>query len=218
MERLKALCVVLLIVFFGSLYQGAVVPFIDGINYGLTIAKYENNTQNKTQEFIMMDVEPKNPEFMEPNEINIKDGKAVLVRATNVSLLMSDTPNKPVWWMALNSLYIALTVIVLILGVWIPFLVVKILRSLQHSYVFERINLKRINRIGIIILSIGLIGSVIQVINILSAEYLVDLTNYRFTYSKVIDFNAIIMGVVILIMNEVMRIAIEIKEEQDLTI
>lgn len=218
MERLKALCVVLLIVFFGSLYQGAVVPFIDGINYGLTIAKYENNTQNKTQEFIMMDVEPKNPEFMEPNEINIKDGKEVLVRATNVSLLMSDTPNKPVWWMALNSLYIALTVIVLILGVWIPFLVVKILRSLQHSYVFERINLKRINRIGIIILSIGLIGSVIQVINILSAEYLVDLTNYRFTYSKVIDFNAIIMGVVILIMNEVMRIAIEIKEEQDLTI
>lgn len=218
MERLKVLCVVLLIVFFGSLYQGAVVPFIDGINYGLTIAKYENNTQNKTQEFIMMDVEPKNPEFMEPNEINIKDGKEVLVRATNVSLLMSDTPNKPVWWMALNSLYIALTLIVLILGIWIPFLVVKILRSLQHSYVFERINLKRINRIGIIILSIGLIGSVIQFINILSAEYVVDLTHYRFTYSKVIDFNAIIMGVVILIMNEVMRIAIEIKEEQDLTI
>lgn len=218
MERLKALCVVLLIVFFGSLYQGAIVPFIDGVSYGLTIAKYENNTQNKTQEFIMMDVEPKNPEYMEANEINIKNGKEVLVRATNVSLLLDDTQEKPMWWMALNSLYIALTVIVLILGIWIPFLVVKILRSLQHSYVFDRINLKRINRIGIIILSIGLIGSVIQGINIISAEYLVDLTNYRFTYSKVIDFNAIIMGVVILIMNEVMRIAIEIKEEQDLTI
>ena len=218
MERLKALCVVLLIVFFGSLYQGAIVPFIDGVSYGLTIAKYENNTQNKTQEFIMMDVEPKNPEYMEANEINIKNGKEVLVRATNVSLLLDDTQEKPMWWMALNSLYMALTVIVLILGIWIPFLVVKILRSLQHSYVFDRINLKRINRIGIIILSIGLIGSVIQGINIISAEYLVDLTNYRFTYSKVIDFNAIIMGVVILIMNEVMRIAIEIKEEQDLTI
>ena len=218
MERLKALCVVLLIVFFGSLYQGAIVPFIDGVSYGLTIAKYENNTQNKTQEFLMMDVEPKNPEYMVANEINIKNGKEVLVRATNVSLLLDDTQEKPMWWMALNSLYMALTVIVLILGIWIPFLVVKILRSLQHSYVFDRINLKRINRIGIIILSIGLIGSVIQGINIISAEYLVDLTNYRFTYSKVIDFNAIIMGVVILIMNEVMRIAIEIKEEQDLTI
>lgn len=218
MERLKALCVVLLIVFFGSLYQGAIVPFIDGVSYGLTIAKYENNTQNKTQEFIMMDVEPKNPDYMEANEINIKNGKEVLVRATNVSLLLDDSQEKPMWWMALNSLYMALTIIVLILGIWIPFLVVKILRSLQHSYVFDRINLKRINRIGIIILSIGLIGSVIQGINIISAEYLVDLTNYRFTYSKVIDFNAIIMGVVILIMNEVMRIAIEIKEEQDLTI
>jgi hypothetical protein len=30
MKRLKTLCVVLLIVFFGSLYQGAVMPFIEG--------------------------------------------------------------------------------------------------------------------------------------------------------------------------------------------
>lgn len=218
MERLKALCVILLIVFFGSLYQGAVLPFIDGINYGLTIAKYEDNIQASTQEFIMMDVEPKTPDYMERSELNVKNGQEVLVRPTNISLIFSDLKEKPLWWMALNALYMALTIIVLILGVWIPFLVVKILRSLQHSEVFERINLKRINRIGMILLGIGILGSLIQFTNILSAEYLVDLTHYRFTYSKVIDFNAIIMGIVILIMNEVMRIAVEIKEEQDLTI
>ncbi|MFZ4582805.1 MAG: DUF2975 domain-containing protein [Paludibacter sp.] len=218
MQRLKSLCIVLLIVFFGSLYQGAVLPFIDGINYGLTIAKYEDNTQNKTQEFIMMDVEPKNPDIMLPNELNTKNGQEVLVQSNNISLIFSDVQQKPIWWMALNSLYMALTVIVLILGIWIPFLVVKILRSLQHSVVFERINLARINRIGTIILGIGLIGSVIQLVNIISAEYLVDLTHYQFTYSKIIDFNAIIMGIVILIMTEVMRIAVEMKEEQDYTI
>jgi hypothetical protein len=218
MQRLKSLCIVLLIVFFGSLYQGAVLPFIDGINYGLTIAKYEDNTQNKTQEFIMMDVEPKNPDIMLPNELNTKNGQEVLVQSNNISLIFSDIQQKPIWWMALNSLYMALTIIVLILGIWIPFLVVKVLRSLQHSEVFERINLARINRIGTIILGIGLIGSVIQLVNIISAEYLVDLTHYRFTYSKIIDFNAIIMGIVILIMTEVMRIAVEMKEEQDYTI
>lgn len=47
---------------------------------------------------------------------------------------------------------------------------------------------------------------------------MINLSNYDFSYAKVIDFNAIIMGVIILIMNEVLRIAIEIKEEQDLTI
>ena len=218
MERLKALCIVLLIIFFGSMYQGAILPFIDGIQYGLKIAKYESDTKNKTQEFIMMDVEPKNPDYMDANEINIKTGQPVLVQPTNVSLIFSDVNEKPVWLSALNALYMALTTIVLILGVWIPFLVVKILRSLQRSWVFERINLARINRIGMLLLGIGIIGSAIQFINILSAEYLVDLTHFRFTYSKVIDFNAIIMGIVILIMNEVMRIAVELKEEQDLTI
>lgn len=218
MKRLKALCIVLLIVFFASMYQGAVLPFIDGIKYGLTIAKYEDDTQNKTQEFIMMDVEPKNPNNVIPNEINIKTGQPVLVQATNISLILNDVNEKPVWLMALNALYMALTTIVLILGIWIPFLVVKILRSLQGSWVFERINLTRINRIGMMLLGIGILGSIIQFINIVSAEYFVDLTSYNFTYSKIIDFNAIIMGIVILVMNEVMRIAVELKEEQDLTI
>jgi hypothetical protein len=50
------------------------------------------------------------------------------------------------------------------------------------------------------------------------AQGMVDLSNYSFTFSKATDFQPIIMGVVILIMNEVLRIGIEIKEEQDLTI
>ncbi len=218
MERLKTLCIVLLIVFFASMYQGAVLPFIDGIKYGLTIAEYENSTNNKTQEFIMMDVQPKNPGSTIPNDINLKNGEPVVVQATNISLISTDTVEKSVWLMVLDALYMALTVIVLILGIWIPFLVVKILRSLQRSWVFERINLTRINRIGMFLIGIGILSSIIQFINIISAEHLVDLAQYRFTYSKVIDFNALIMGVVILIMNEVMRIAVELKEEQDLTI
>jgi len=218
MERLKTLCIVLLIVFFASMYQGAVLPFIDGIKYGLTIAEYENSTNNKTQEFIMMDVQPKNPGSTIPNDINLKNGEPVVVQATNISLISTDTVEKPVWLMVLDALYMALTIIVLILGIWIPFLVVKILRSLQRSWVFERINLTRINRIGMFLIGIGILSSIIQFINIISAEHLVDLAQYRFTYSKVIDFNALIMGVVILIMNEVMRIAVELKEEQDLTI
>jgi hypothetical protein len=219
MERLKALCIILLLVFFASMYQGAVLPFIDGIKYGLSIAKYEDETNNKTKEFLMMDVVPKNEVNTIPNDINLKNGQPVIVQSTNISLISNETnEQKPVWLMVLDALYMALTVIVLILGIWIPFLVVKILRSLQRSWVFERINLKRINRIGLFLVGIGLLGSVIQFINIISAEYMVDLAKYSFTYNKVIDFNALIMGIVILIMNEVMRIAVELKEEQDLTI
>jgi uncharacterized metal-binding protein len=122
------------------------------------------------------------------------------------------------WWTILQVIYGVLIIGSLVLGVWIPFLVVKILRSLQHSEVFDRINMHRINRIGLILVAMGIIGSIIQLINVVSAQYMVDLTHYSFSYAKIFDFNALIMGVVILIMNEVLRIAIVIKEEQDLTI
>lgn len=218
MKRIKSLCIILLIIFFASLYQGAVVPFIDGIKYGYAIAQYETNSKKTTDDFLLMDVVAKNVNYMESTEMNEKTGTPVLIRPNNISVLVHSLPEKPIWWMALQVIYGILIVSSLVLGVWIPFLVVKILQSLQHSEVFDRINMKRINRIGLILVAMGIVGSIIQFINVISAQYMVDLTHYSFSYDKVFDFNTLIMGVVILIMNEVLKIAIVIKEEQDLTI
>ena len=218
MKRIKTLCVVLLIVFFGSLYQGAVMPFIEGLKYGLAIARYESDTQIKTEEFLLMDVMPKVNDYMEASEMNLKTGEQVLIRPNTISIIANTLPDKPVWWMIIQSLNALLTLGLLVLGVWIPFLVVKIINSLQNSEVFDRINLIRINRIGIILLAMGNAGTVIQFISIYMEQFMVDLAHYEFSYARAVDFNALIMGVVVLIMNEVLRIAIEIKEEQDLTI
>lgn len=218
MQRLKTLCIILLFVFFASMYQGAVLPFIEGIKYGLSIAAYEKETNINTREFLMMDVEPRNGASSIPNDINLINGTPVIVQPTNISIISNDINEKPVWLMMVDALDKALLVIVLVLGIWIPFLVIRILRSLQGAWVFERINLKRIQRIGMFLIAIGVLSSIIQLVNILSAEYLVDLAQYRFVYSKVVDFNTLIMGIVILIMNEVLRIAIDLKEEQNLTI
>ncbi|MDD3078557.1 MAG: DUF2975 domain-containing protein [Paludibacter sp.] len=218
MKRLQILCIILLIVFFGSLYQGAIMPFVEGVKYGLTIAEYENSSQVKTEDFLMMDVVPKNSDYLDKSEINLKTNEPVMMLPTNISVLIHSLPEKPVWMIVLQSLYTLILLGLLVLGIWIPFLVVKILRSLQHSVVFDRFNLKRINRIAIFLLVMGIAGSLVQAINVFIAQHLIDLANYEFSYAKVIDFNAIIMGIVILVMNEVLRIAIEIKEEQDLTI
>lgn len=218
MKRIKTLCLILLIIFFGSLYQGAVLPFVEGVKYGFAVAKYEGDNKKSTDEFLLMDVVAKDASYMETNELNIKTGEQALLRLNNVSVLVHSLPEKPVWWEVLQVIYGVLILVSLVLGIWIPFLVVKILRSLQHSEVFDRINLKRINRIGIFLLIMAILGTLIQLINVVSARYMVDLTHYTFSFAKVIDFDALIMAIVILIMNEVLRIAIEIKEEQDLTI
>ena len=97
MKRLKTLCVVLLIVFFGSLYQGAVMPFIEGLKYGLAIARYESDTQIKTEEFLLMDVMPKVNDYMEGSEMNLKTGEQVLIRPNTISIIANTLPEKPVW-------------------------------------------------------------------------------------------------------------------------
>ena len=218
MKRIKTLCVVLLIVFFGSVYQGAILPFIEGVRYGMTIAKYQLDHKEKTDDFILLDVVSKNYNYLEDSEINLKTGEKVLIRPNNMTVLVQSLLDKPIWWKALQVVYSLLVLMTLVLGIWIPFLVVKIVKSLQNSEVFDRKNLKRIQRIGIILLVVGILGTLLQAINIYSAQSMVDLSHYSFSYAKVIDFSPIIMGVVILIMNEILRIGIEIKEEQDLTI
>lgn len=218
MKRLKTLCIILLVVFFGSLYQGAILPFVDGLKYGMTTAKYQIDRQKKADDFVLMDVVPKDNNYMEESETNLMTGEKVLTRPTNMTVLVHQLPEKPQWWSIVQILYFTCTLVALVLGIWIPFLVVRVIRSLQHSEVFDRQNLKRINRIGIILLVVGVLGSLLQALNIISAQALVDLANYKFTFNKVIDFNALIMGIVILIMNEILRIGTEMKEEQDLTI
>lgn len=218
MNRIKLLCAVLFIIIIGNFYQGVVLSFIEGVKYGFAIAKYETDNHNYTDDFTLMEVVAKDVNYLDSTEINTKTGEALQIRANNISILVNSSTEKPVWWNVLQVVFGAFILSVLILGVWILVLVLKILFSLQKSDVFDRINLKRINRIGLIIILIGVISTALQFININSAQYLIELEHYVFSYAKFIDYNSLIMGVVILIMNEILRMAIEIKEEQDLTI
>lgn len=218
MNRIKLLCAILLIIIAGNFYQGVILSFIEGVKYGFAIAKYETDNHNSTDDFLLMEVVAKDVNYLDSTEINNKTGQRVLIRSNNISLIVNSQVTKPLWWNVLQVIYGAFILSVLILGAWILALVIKILFSLQKSEVFDRINLKRINRIGLIIITIGLISTTLQLINIFSAQYLIELQNYVFSFAKVVDFNSLIMGVVILIMNEVLRMAIEIKEEQELTI
>lgn len=218
MKQLKILSVVLLVVFLGSLYQGAVLPFLEGLKYGISIANYEEKQDVRTNDFLMLDVKVNNPEYFDTTHVNKLTGERVLIRPSNVSVLVNTMPEEPSWWFAVRVLYGVLLFAVLILGVIIPFLVIKILRSLQNSEVFERINIRRINRIGLMLLVIGLCSTVLQFIQLVSASQMVQLEHFSFSFSRVVDFEALVMGLVILLMNEVLKFSVSMKEDQDLTI
>lgn len=218
MQRLKVLCILLLIVFFGSIYQSALLPFIEGVEYGLTVARFQMDNNTNTEDFVMMDVTPKDDLFPDKAEMNLKTGQPVMVRLNNVTVMVASTMQKPLWWKVLQSFNMLLSLATLILGIIVPFLVVQIFRSMQFIRVFDVDNISRINKIGYILLFIGILETIIQGIKIFSARSLVDFMHYSFSYGKMIDFSPILMGIVVLIMNEILRIGLKIKEENDLTI
>lgn len=218
MKQLKILSVVLLVVFIASLYQGAVLPFVEGLKYGISIAEYEEKQAISTNEFLMLDVKVNNPEYFDSSHVNKLTGERVLIRPSNVSVLLNNMPEEPSWWFVVRVLYGVLLFTVFVLGVIIPFLAIKILRSLQNSEVFDRINIKRINRIGLVLLSIGFCSTVLQLIQLISAQQMIQLEHFSFSFARIVDFEALIMGLVILLMNEVLKFGVSLKEDQDLTI
>ncbi len=218
MNRLKLLYTVLFIIIVGNLYQSVVLEFYEGFKYGFAIANYEDKNNLYVDNFLMMDVKVKDNNYMDSSVVNIKTDKPMQIRYNNISLLVNSDSAKPTWWILLQVFFGAMVLSVVIFGIWILNLALKIIFSLQKTAVFDRINLKRINRIGIFILIIAAVESSLQLINIYSAKAMIELQYYTFSFADVFQYNSFILGTVILIMSEILRMAIEIKEEQDLTI
>ena len=95
---------------------------------------------------------------------------------------------------------------------------IKIILSFRRSEVFEEVTIKRINIIGIGFLVLGAMSTVWQGLTVYMARQAIELADYTISYSKIIDWDDFVMGLVILLMNEILRIATGYKKEQDLTI
>ena len=202
MKKLNILCILLLIVFCVSLIQNIIFPFFEGVEYGKMIKTFEKNTQQQLTSFLQVDISPRHPDYLQSNEKNEKTGEQVLISPTNVSLFINTVPEKPSWWIFVQIVNTAFFILIIVAGIWIPFLVIRVLLFLNRSEFFDRKILKRIYKIGILLLIIGISNSIFQYLSIFSASTFIDLSHYSFSYSKAIDFNTIVLGIVVLIMHQ----------------
>jgi hypothetical protein len=97
-------------------------------------------------------------------------------------------------------------------------LVVKIILSFRRSEVFEERNISRINLIGRILIIIGVLNTLWEFLHVFLARRTIALTDFEISYTEIIDWENIIIGLVVLLMNEILIIATGMKKEQELTI
>ncbi len=218
MNRIKLLYIVLFVIIIGSLYQSVVLPFCEGVKYGYAISNYEDKNHVFMDEFLMMTLAVKDNNYMDSSVVNTKTANPMQIRYDKISILTNSQSPKPLWWNVLQVILGVLVLVVVVLGIWILNLSLKVIFSLEKTAVFDRINLKRLNRIGVFTLIIAASESFWELISIFSARAVIELQHYTFSFANVLQYNSFILGIVILILSEIVRMAIEMKEEQDLTI
>ena len=111
-----------------------------------------------------------------------------------------------------------LNIVILLLYFYFLILFVKIFISFSRARVFEERNIRRLNLIGIGFVVMGVLSTIYQLVRIYVASHAIELSNFEITYSKMIDWDNIILGLIILLMTEILRMATGMKREQELTI
>ena len=101
--------------------------------------------------------------------------------------------------------------------IWILSLLIRVFHSVYKTRFFEEKNLGRLNRMGWLLIIVEVSSALSYYLGTLALEQIIDLNNYCFDYSKMFSTNAII-GVVVLIMTEFIRMTATMKEEQDFTV
>lgn len=220
MKRVRILCSLLLISLFIGIFQETALSFVQGFTLGSGIGDYAIESGLDENTFTMLDVRQKHAQVA-PTQLNQKDGAPVAVVPSSVSVSVfypqGEVPKSPleksveIFGTALNFVAIGVFVYLLVL-------IAKIILSFRRGHFFDDRNIRRINIIGIGFLALGAMNTLWSALNVYLAKQAVALADYEFSYAKVVDWDYIVIGFVILVMNEVLRLAINMKREQDLTI
>ncbi|MGN0186803.1 MAG: DUF2975 domain-containing protein [Paludibacteraceae bacterium] len=221
MKRLKFLCSLLLICFFVALFQDVVMSALQGFNLGYNMAGYEIENALQSETFTSVSLEPKYNEIV-PADVNQKDGSPLLIVPQKASLVVfrpaGDTDSPTSWNdIALDLFHLFVSLAICGGFVFLLVVVVKIIVSFHRSQIFDERNIRRFRIIGIGFLVLALLGTIYNGMELFFVNRAIELVDYDIS-ARFIDWDDLIIGLIILLMNEVLQIATQMKNEHDLTI
>ena len=119
--------------------------------------------------------------------------------------------------LAINLTSVFGGLIIVALGISIFVLFIKVINAFRKSEIFDKGILSKISWIGISLILMGIVQAIMAYITLTLANQFIAVDGYTLI-SPVAEWNMIIFGISILVLNEILRVATTIKEEQDLTI
>ena len=219
MKRFKILCVLLLAVFFASVVTDFVLDFIAGAKMGYSMVEYTIANGLESREHLYIDVVAEG-KTLEPNAVNKLSGDSVVILRNNVSIVeyaksfAEETDRHNVWY----EILCWMNWVIIAIFIYLIVVFVKLMRLFIRSQVFEQKIILLLNHIGVAFLVLAVISTVWNFGRAYLAAHLIDIEGLAVNYQHCIEWNNLLLGLVVLVITEILRQATMIKEEQDLTI
>lgn len=102
--------------------------------------------------------------------------------------------------------------------VWAVIIFYRLINAINHQVIFEWVNVRRLNRIGIALLVSFCMLQTVWIFNYCSVKEMVELEGYEFNFFG--DFKVIhlVLALVALLVGRIFAMGITLREEQELTI
>jgi hypothetical protein len=216
----------ILCILAGIIYLLILIPsIVDGIEGGIQGAKDGfQSTMNEDRyggfdhEGYFLKLKLKDKKNYYPDSIlNTATHEIIPARIKNIDVFYQ-FKESPSLWSILFLMFLMLgSFPILILLIFIPILFYKLIFALYRNDLFTQENVVRIERIGIFCIIVYAYMLLFQLYNYIQAKTVIDLEKYKIAFPEFSN-EMLLFGVIALIIAIVMKRAIAIKEEQDLTI
>ena len=220
-KRVKIYSAIIALIYL-VIIASSIIPFINVFKTGFEKGTSDAHKDTRSL-FFSVKVIPDNQQLLAfPDTLtNQITNTPLYVQPAECALMVPDVDNHPGYSGAIHTYEIIRSCLTLVfIGFWIyiPILFVQLIKSILRGTIMVPKTITRIKRMGWILIGVYLFTTVFySVIDTLIAEHLVKLEGYRIAINLT-DYPLLILGIVTLMLSEILKHTLAMKEEQDLTI
>lgn len=212
--KIKIYCILLTIVYIviivNSAYQGS-ADFMEGFKNG--------KDRNYTSEIYDLNLEPKDGKYTFQEQIkNEKDNQYVSAEVRSYLIKTNTSYSSIPSGLKIIKLVCIVSIVFLVLGLlFSPILFFSIIYSITKNRIITSSLVLRTRVLGWLLILFSIIDIIYTINNTMILSEIIKIENYEIVMGQP-DYMMLVLGLVILILAEILKMSLKIKEEQDLTI
>lgn|GEM_PF-1789636 len=217
-RRIKIYCIIISIIYIGVIFNN-LSSYVSAFKLGMDMGRESAKTDRDLALFHLK-VIPEGGAFSYPEKIiNTLTGKEISAEISELKIMLFENAD------ALHSGFynftqacnLIMSFLFIGITIYLPVLFFKIIRAVTKGNIIESKMISRISRMGWVIIIFFLLETIGGVLNVLGAREILAVENYKMVmdYS---NYPFLILGVMTLLLSEILRVSLNLKEEQELTI